>query len=179
MLLRLRQCDDKDFRGPSWRRQFPPRDIHGISMMPGSAETLPAGFRLTATSGHSRRLPPEGKSLFLRPPPPPTRRSTMAPWISNRHPCFSFSPTAAVQSCTRRRTTVLTRRIPIGFKVSHAPPPKRSHPLVPCLPSSFSANGPLANPQVFSRGVQWLFGAPPALLTRRLGSSESDCLERR
>uniref|UniRef100_A0AAY5EKY9 SAM domain-containing protein n=1 Tax=Electrophorus electricus TaxID=8005 RepID=A0AAY5EKY9_ELEEL len=41
---------DEDFRGPSWRRQFPPWDIHGISMMPGSAETLPAGFRLTATS---------------------------------------------------------------------------------------------------------------------------------
>uniref|UniRef100_A0A8B9LDL1 PTPRF interacting protein alpha 2 n=1 Tax=Astyanax mexicanus TaxID=7994 RepID=A0A8B9LDL1_ASTMX len=41
---------DEEFRGPSWRRQFPPRDIHGISMMPGSAETLPAGFRLTATS---------------------------------------------------------------------------------------------------------------------------------
>uniref|UniRef100_A0A3B4ZRN4 PTPRF interacting protein alpha 2 n=1 Tax=Stegastes partitus TaxID=144197 RepID=A0A3B4ZRN4_9TELE len=59
------ECDDKDFRGPSWRRQFPPRDVHGISMMPGSAETLPAGFRLTATSGHSRRLPPEGKSLPL------------------------------------------------------------------------------------------------------------------
>lgn len=34
-------------------------------MMPGSAETLPAGFRLTATSGHSRRLPPEGESLHL------------------------------------------------------------------------------------------------------------------
>ncbi|XP_064198099.1 liprin-alpha-2 [Anguilla rostrata] len=51
---------DEDFpRGPSWRRQFPPRDVHGISMMPGSAETLPAGFRLT-TSGHSRRLAPEG-----------------------------------------------------------------------------------------------------------------------
>uniref|UniRef100_A0A3P9KKV9 PTPRF interacting protein alpha 2 n=1 Tax=Oryzias latipes TaxID=8090 RepID=A0A3P9KKV9_ORYLA len=47
---RLDECDDKDFRGPSWRRQFPPRDIHGISMMPGSAETLPAGFRLTTTS---------------------------------------------------------------------------------------------------------------------------------
>uniref|UniRef100_A0A8C6MM64 PTPRF interacting protein alpha 2 n=1 Tax=Nothobranchius furzeri TaxID=105023 RepID=A0A8C6MM64_NOTFU len=59
---RLEECDDKDFRGPSWRRQFPPRDVHGISMMPGSAETLPAGFRLTATSGHSRRLPPEGFS---------------------------------------------------------------------------------------------------------------------
>uniref|UniRef100_A0AAY4DSC9 SAM domain-containing protein n=1 Tax=Denticeps clupeoides TaxID=299321 RepID=A0AAY4DSC9_9TELE len=50
---------DEEFRGASWRRQFPPRDVHGISMMPGSAETLPAGFRLTTTSGHSRRLPPE------------------------------------------------------------------------------------------------------------------------
>ncbi|XP_059893880.1 liprin-alpha-2 isoform X4 [Gadus macrocephalus] len=56
---RLDECDDKDFRGPSWRRQFPPRDVHGISMMPGSAETLPAGFRLTTGSGRSRRLPPE------------------------------------------------------------------------------------------------------------------------
>uniref|UniRef100_A0A668AW17 PTPRF interacting protein alpha 2 n=1 Tax=Myripristis murdjan TaxID=586833 RepID=A0A668AW17_9TELE len=62
---RLDECDDKDFRGPSWRRQFPPRDVHGISMMPGSAETLPAGFRLTTTSGHSRRLPPEGRYLPL------------------------------------------------------------------------------------------------------------------
>ncbi|CAL8242173.1 unnamed protein product [Merluccius merluccius] len=64
---RLDECDDKDFRGPSWRRQFPPRDVHGISMMPGSAETLPAGFRLTTTSGHSRRLPPEvGPSMVQR-----------------------------------------------------------------------------------------------------------------
>uniref|UniRef100_A0A672YB17 PTPRF interacting protein alpha 2 n=1 Tax=Sphaeramia orbicularis TaxID=375764 RepID=A0A672YB17_9TELE len=62
---RLDECDDKDFRGPSWRRQFPPRDVHGISMMPGSAETLPAGFRLTATSGHSRRLPPDGEHFPL------------------------------------------------------------------------------------------------------------------
>ncbi|XP_072566064.1 liprin-alpha-2 isoform X4 [Paramormyrops kingsleyae] len=54
------ECDDKDFqRSAPWRRQFPPRDFHGISMMPGAAETLPAGFRLT-TSGHSRRMPPEG-----------------------------------------------------------------------------------------------------------------------
>uniref|UniRef100_A0AAQ4PPE3 PTPRF interacting protein alpha 2 n=1 Tax=Gasterosteus aculeatus aculeatus TaxID=481459 RepID=A0AAQ4PPE3_GASAC len=78
---RLDECDDKDFRGPSWRRQFPPRDVHGISMMPGSAETLPAGFRLTTTSGHSRRLPPEGES----PPPPPRRSSTGSyfyPWLS-------------------------------------------------------------------------------------------------
>ncbi|XP_060886263.1 liprin-alpha-2 isoform X8 [Labrus bergylta] len=64
---RLDECDDKDFRGPSWRRQFPPRDVHGISMMPGSAETLPAGFRLTTTSGHSRRLPPDvGPSAVQR-----------------------------------------------------------------------------------------------------------------
>uniref|UniRef100_A0A672R8Q1 Liprin-alpha-2-like n=1 Tax=Sinocyclocheilus grahami TaxID=75366 RepID=A0A672R8Q1_SINGR len=64
---RLDECDEKDFRGPSWRRQFPRRDIHGISMMPGSAETLPAGFRLTATSAHSRRLPPEvGPSAVQR-----------------------------------------------------------------------------------------------------------------
>ncbi|KAL4659546.1 liprin-alpha-2 isoform X5 [Arapaima gigas] len=59
---------DEDFpRGPSWRRQFPPRDVHGISMMPGSAETLPAGFRLTTTSGYSRRMPPEvGPSAVQR-----------------------------------------------------------------------------------------------------------------
>uniref|UniRef100_A0A6Q2YXV7 SAM domain-containing protein n=1 Tax=Esox lucius TaxID=8010 RepID=A0A6Q2YXV7_ESOLU len=53
--LSVRQYEDKDLRGPSWRRQFPPRDVHGISMMPGSAETLPAGFRVT-TGSHSRRL---------------------------------------------------------------------------------------------------------------------------
>ncbi|XP_063761419.1 liprin-alpha-2 isoform X5 [Eleginops maclovinus] len=63
---RLDECDDKDFRGPSWRRQFPPRDVHGISMMPGSAETLPAGFRLTASAGHSRRLPPEVGSATVQ-----------------------------------------------------------------------------------------------------------------
>uniref|UniRef100_A0A8C8J2Z1 SAM domain-containing protein n=1 Tax=Oncorhynchus tshawytscha TaxID=74940 RepID=A0A8C8J2Z1_ONCTS len=57
---------NNDLRGPSWRRQFPPRDVHGISMMPGSAETLPAGFRVT-TGSHSRRLPPEGE-LSHRPP---------------------------------------------------------------------------------------------------------------
>ncbi|KPP61596.1 hypothetical protein Z043_120284, partial [Scleropages formosus] len=64
---RLDEGDDKDFqRGSSWRRQFPPRDVHGISMMPGSAETLPAGFRLTTTSGHSRRMVPEASSLCPR-----------------------------------------------------------------------------------------------------------------
>ncbi|XP_015208307.1 liprin-alpha-2 isoform X3 [Lepisosteus oculatus] len=57
---RLDECDDKNFRrGPSWRRQFPPREVHGISMMPGSSETLPAGFRLTTTSGQSRKMASE------------------------------------------------------------------------------------------------------------------------
>uniref|UniRef100_A0A3B3D129 PTPRF interacting protein alpha 2 n=1 Tax=Oryzias melastigma TaxID=30732 RepID=A0A3B3D129_ORYME len=63
---RLDECDDKDFRGPSWRRQFPPRDIHGISMMPGSAETLPAGFRLTATVTASLSPPAVGPSAVQR-----------------------------------------------------------------------------------------------------------------
>ncbi|XP_038834051.1 liprin-alpha-2-like isoform X3 [Salvelinus namaycush] len=64
---RLDEVSDSynDLRGPSWRRQFPPRDVHGISMMPGSAETLPAGFRVT-TGSHSRRLPPEVGPLAVQ-----------------------------------------------------------------------------------------------------------------
>ncbi|XP_029061709.1 liprin-alpha-2 isoform X3 [Monodon monoceros] len=54
---RLDESDDKNFRrGSTWRRQFPPREVHGISMMPGSSETLPAGFRLTTTSGQSKKM---------------------------------------------------------------------------------------------------------------------------
>ncbi|XP_036107221.1 liprin-alpha-2 isoform X3 [Molossus molossus] len=57
---RLDESDDKNFRrGSTWRRQFPPREVHGISMMPGSSETLPAGFRLTTTSGQSRKMTTE------------------------------------------------------------------------------------------------------------------------
>ncbi|XP_039617697.1 liprin-alpha-2 isoform X9 [Polypterus senegalus] len=64
---RLDECDDKNFRrGPSWRRQFPPREVHGISMMPGSSETLPAGFRLTTTSGQSRKMSNEVASSALQ-----------------------------------------------------------------------------------------------------------------
>ncbi|NWY65989.1 LIPA2 protein, partial [Erithacus rubecula] len=60
---RLEESDDKNFRrGPSWRRQFPPREVHGISMMPGASETLPAGFRLTTTSGQSRKMASDGTS---------------------------------------------------------------------------------------------------------------------
>ncbi|XP_039559862.1 liprin-alpha-2 isoform X6 [Passer montanus] len=63
---RLEESDDKNFRrGPSWRRQFPPREVHGISMMPGASETLPAGFRLTTTSGQSRKMASDGTSSFL------------------------------------------------------------------------------------------------------------------
>uniref|UniRef100_A0A8C3QUV7 PTPRF interacting protein alpha 2 n=1 Tax=Cyanoderma ruficeps TaxID=181631 RepID=A0A8C3QUV7_9PASS len=63
---RLEESDDKNFRrGPSWRRQFPPREVHGISMMPGASETLPAGFRLTTTSGQSRKMASDGRSSFL------------------------------------------------------------------------------------------------------------------
>ncbi|XP_073183728.1 liprin-alpha-2 isoform X3 [Lepidochelys kempii] len=64
---RLDESDDKNFRrGPSWRRQFPPREVHGISMMPGSSETLPAGFRLTTTSGQSRKMTTDVASSRLQ-----------------------------------------------------------------------------------------------------------------
>ncbi|MGH0175145.1 UNVERIFIED_CONTAM: hypothetical protein FKN15_069752 [Acipenser sinensis] len=60
---RLDENNDKNFRGgPSWRRHFHPWDVHGISMMPGSSETLPAGIRLTTTSGQSRNMSSEGFS---------------------------------------------------------------------------------------------------------------------
>ncbi|EPQ18902.1 Liprin-alpha-2 [Myotis brandtii] len=59
--------DDKNFRrGSTWRRQFPPREVHGISMMPGSSETLPAGFRLTTTSGQSRKMATDVASSRLQ-----------------------------------------------------------------------------------------------------------------
>ncbi|XP_042554951.1 liprin-alpha-2 isoform X12 [Dipodomys merriami] len=64
---RLDESDDKNFRrGSTWRRQFPPREVHGISMMPGSSETLPAGFRLTTTSGQSRKMAPDVASSRLQ-----------------------------------------------------------------------------------------------------------------
>ncbi|XP_050843970.1 liprin-alpha-2 isoform X1 [Serinus canaria] len=64
---RLEESDDKNFRrGPSWRRQFPPREVHGISMMPGASETLPAGFRLTTTSGQSRKMASDVPSSRLQ-----------------------------------------------------------------------------------------------------------------
>ncbi|KAI5614413.1 liprin-alpha-4 isoform X6 [Silurus asotus] len=48
---RLEESDDKSFRrSPSWRKRFRPRDGQGLGMMPGSIETLPAGFRLSTMS---------------------------------------------------------------------------------------------------------------------------------
>uniref|UniRef100_E1BND7 PTPRF interacting protein alpha 2 n=1 Tax=Bos taurus TaxID=9913 RepID=E1BND7_BOVIN len=64
---RLDESEDKNFRrGSTWRRQFPPREVHGISMMPGSSETLPAGFRLTTTSGQSRKMTTDVASSRLQ-----------------------------------------------------------------------------------------------------------------
>ncbi|XP_048214806.1 liprin-alpha-2 isoform X17 [Perognathus longimembris pacificus] len=64
---RLDESDDKNFRrGSTWRRQFPPREVHGISMMPGASETLPAGFRLTTTSGQSRKMATDVASSRLQ-----------------------------------------------------------------------------------------------------------------
>ncbi|XP_043561268.1 liprin-alpha-1-like isoform X8 [Chiloscyllium plagiosum] len=46
-----RRLDDEDEKGfrraPSWRKKFRPKDVRG--MTPGSAETLPANFRVTST----------------------------------------------------------------------------------------------------------------------------------
>lgn len=78
------QGDDKTFRRtPSWRKRFRPRDVHSINMLSGSAETLPAGFRVTSLvplpppSAPAKKMPPEGGShprpqgplaVLLRPP---------------------------------------------------------------------------------------------------------------
>uniref|UniRef100_A0A8C2T933 PTPRF interacting protein alpha 4 n=1 Tax=Coturnix japonica TaxID=93934 RepID=A0A8C2T933_COTJA len=65
---RLDDGDDKTFRRtPSWRKRFRPRDVHSINMLSGSAETLPAGFRVTSLvplpppSAPAKKMPPEGR----------------------------------------------------------------------------------------------------------------------
>ncbi|XP_061487792.1 liprin-alpha-4 isoform X2 [Rhineura floridana] len=69
---RLDDGDDKTFRRtPSWRKRFRPRDCHSISMLSGSAETLPAGFRVTSLvplpppSAPPKKMPPEAHSHYL------------------------------------------------------------------------------------------------------------------
>ncbi|XP_062921656.1 liprin-alpha-4 isoform X9 [Mobula hypostoma] len=57
---KLDDGDDKSFRrAPSWRKRFRPREVHGITMMPGSTETLPAGFRVTAMSSPAPSVQPK------------------------------------------------------------------------------------------------------------------------
>ncbi|XP_015486861.1 liprin-alpha-1 isoform X8 [Parus major] len=54
---RLDEDDDKSFRrAPSWRKKFRPKDIRGLAT--GSAETLPANFRVT-TSMSSPSMQPK------------------------------------------------------------------------------------------------------------------------
>ncbi|XP_050614075.1 liprin-alpha-1 isoform X11 [Macaca thibetana thibetana] len=49
---RFDEDDDKSFRrAPSWRKKFRPKDIRGLAA--GSAETLPANFRVTSMSSPS------------------------------------------------------------------------------------------------------------------------------
>uniref|UniRef100_A0A3Q2GRR3 SAM domain-containing protein n=1 Tax=Equus caballus TaxID=9796 RepID=A0A3Q2GRR3_HORSE len=45
---RFDEDDDKSFRrAPSWRKKFRPKDVRGLAA--GSAETLPANFRVTSS----------------------------------------------------------------------------------------------------------------------------------
>uniref|UniRef100_A0A8C5T4G3 PTPRF interacting protein alpha 4 n=1 Tax=Malurus cyaneus samueli TaxID=2593467 RepID=A0A8C5T4G3_9PASS len=72
---RLDDGDDKTFRRtPSWRKRFRPRDMHSINLLSGSAETLPAGFRVTSLvplpppAAPAKKMPPEGGSAFAEGP---------------------------------------------------------------------------------------------------------------
>ncbi|KAF4800606.1 Liprin-alpha-4 [Turdus rufiventris] len=65
---RLDDGDDKTFRRtPSWRKRFRPRDVHSINLLSGSAETLPAGFRVTSLvplpppAAPAKKMPPEAQ----------------------------------------------------------------------------------------------------------------------
>uniref|UniRef100_A0A8C5W466 SAM domain-containing protein n=1 Tax=Microcebus murinus TaxID=30608 RepID=A0A8C5W466_MICMU len=53
---RFDEDDDKSFRrAPSWRKKFRPKDIRGLAA--GSAETLPANFRVTSSMSSSSMQP--------------------------------------------------------------------------------------------------------------------------
>ncbi|XP_064029499.1 liprin-alpha-4 isoform X2 [Pogoniulus pusillus] len=63
---RLDDGEEKTFRRtPSWRKRFRPRDVHSINLLSGSAETLPAGFRVTSLvplpppAAPPKKMPPE------------------------------------------------------------------------------------------------------------------------
>ncbi|XP_006893287.1 PREDICTED: liprin-alpha-1 isoform X2 [Elephantulus edwardii] len=53
---RFDEDDDKTFRrAPSWRKKFRPKDVRGLAA--GSAETLPANFRVTASTSSPSMQP--------------------------------------------------------------------------------------------------------------------------
>nr|KAF6343466.1 PTPRF interacting protein alpha 1 [Pipistrellus kuhlii] len=59
---RFGEDDDKTFRrAPSWRKKFRPKDVRGLAA--GSAETLPANFRVTS----SPSVPPKKMQLDVYP----------------------------------------------------------------------------------------------------------------
>nr|KAF6438698.1 PTPRF interacting protein alpha 1 [Molossus molossus] len=58
---RFNEDDDKSFRrAPSWRKKFRPKDVRGLAA--GSAETLPANFRVTSSLS-SPSVPPKKMQL--------------------------------------------------------------------------------------------------------------------
>ncbi|XP_066492684.1 liprin-alpha-1 isoform X2 [Tiliqua scincoides] len=62
---RFDEDDDKSFRrAPSWRKKFRPKDIRGLAA--GSAETLPANFRVT-TSMSSPSMQPKKMQIDVYP----------------------------------------------------------------------------------------------------------------
>ncbi|XP_034712392.1 liprin-alpha-1 [Etheostoma cragini] len=55
---RMEEDDDKNFRrAPSWRKKFRPKDMRGVSL--GASDTLPANFRVTASSAASPSTQPK------------------------------------------------------------------------------------------------------------------------
>uniref|UniRef100_A0A8C2SEV5 SAM domain-containing protein n=1 Tax=Capra hircus TaxID=9925 RepID=A0A8C2SEV5_CAPHI len=66
---RFDEDDDKSFRrAPSWRKKFRPKDVRGLAA--GSAETLPANFRvpssLSSPSVQPRKVQPDGRCVCGR-----------------------------------------------------------------------------------------------------------------
>ncbi|KAL7992263.1 hypothetical protein Chor_016519 [Crotalus horridus] len=65
---KFEEDDDKSFRrAPSWRKKFRPKDIRGLAA--GSAETLPANFRVTTSmsspSMQPKKMQIDGKMLII------------------------------------------------------------------------------------------------------------------
>ncbi|XP_035417302.1 liprin-alpha-4 [Cygnus atratus] len=117
---RLDDGDDKTFRRtPSWRKRFRPRDVHSINMLSGSAETLPAGFRVTS----------------LVPLPPPSAPAKKMP--PEAHPHYPFSHVlAAFQDKARAQPVPVPRPRPTDAAVLLPRPEKDALPSA-CAPRCF------------------------------------------